>query len=49
MLTAVGFYRCRATLAAIYASTELHLLTDGSPGHTETWDYLERRLREAGL
>eukprot|EP00536_Pseudo-nitzschia_multiseries_P017376 jgi/Psemu1/314440/fgenesh1_kg.1522_\ len=33
-------------LGAIFVATELHLLTDSSPGYAETWSFLNDRLNE---
>lgn len=33
-------------LQAIYASTELYMLTDFSPGHADTWQALDRRVAD---
>ncbi len=30
----------------VYASTELHLLTDKSPEFNATWEFLERRIED---
>mmetsp|Transcript_4322 Transcript_4322/g.11306 ORF Transcript_4322/g.11306 Transcript_4322/m.11306 type:complete len:298 (-) Transcript_4322:1940-2833(-) len=35
-----------AVLGMIYASTELHLLTDTSPDYAETWAFLRQRAQE---
>lgn len=45
--TDVSWYTKRATLAAIYTSTELYMLTDYSPGFADTWQQLERRIHDA--
>ena len=36
----------RAAIGAIYVMTELHFLTDTSPGHDDTWKFLHRRVSE---
>ena len=40
----MNYYTKRVSLAAIYKSSELHLLNDSSPDHDETWRFLERRV-----
>lgn len=45
--TDMSWYTKRATLAAIYLSTELYMLTDPSPNFSDTWDALERRLHDS--
>lgn len=42
-----SWYTKRASLSAIYASTELFMTTDSSEGFTETQQFLRRRLDEA--
>lgn len=42
-----SWYTKRASLSAIYASTELFMTTDTSEGFTETLRFLRRRLDEA--
>ena len=42
-----SYYSKRATLAAVYAACELHLLADYSPGHDETRRSVRRRLEDA--
>ena len=39
-----SFYTKRATLAAVYSATVLYWLQDDSPGHEQTWGFLQRRL-----
>ncbi|KAI5793810.1 rpsU-divergently transcribed protein [Peziza echinospora] len=41
-----SWYTKRATLAAVYSSTELFMTQDRSHGHADTWDFLDRRLRD---
>jgi len=41
------WYTKRASLAAIYASSELFMTTDKSPNFGETRAFLQRRLEEA--
>jgi ubiquinone biosynthesis protein COQ9 len=40
----VNWYTKRATLSGVYASTVLYWLGDNSPGHAETWAFLDRRI-----
>lgn len=40
----VNWYSKRATLAAVISSTVLFWLGDDSPGHQDTWDFLDRRI-----
>lgn len=40
----VNWYTKRATLSAVYGSTVLYWLGDDSPGHSATWDFLDRRI-----
>ena len=42
----MNWYTKRALLAGVYTATELYMLTDYSPGYAETWDALDRRLRD---
>ncbi|MDQ2094483.1 COQ9 family protein [Rhodalgimonas zhirmunskyi] len=39
-----NWYTKRATLGAVYSSTLLFWLGDDSPGHEETWEFLDRRI-----
>lgn len=39
-----SWYTKRASLAAVYASTELFMTTDRSPDYVETERFLDRRL-----
>ncbi len=41
-----SWYTKRALLAGVYASTELYMLTDYSPGYADTWESLDRRLAD---
>lgn len=41
-----SWYTKRASLSAVYASTELFMTTDRSEGFTETRKFLRRRLGE---
>jgi len=41
-----SWYTKRASLSAIYASSELFMTTDISPGYAETERFLDRRLEE---
>lgn len=40
------WYSKRATLSAVYGSTVLYWLGDDSPGHQDTWDFLDRRISD---
>lgn len=44
--TQFGWYTRRIGLATIYKMTEVFMLADTSPGHEETWKFLDRRLEE---
>ncbi|CAM9739546.1 unnamed protein product [Ascophyllum nodosum] len=44
--TDLVWYGKRGYIAGIYASTELHMLTDDSDGLADTWAYLDRRLSD---
>jgi ubiquinone biosynthesis protein COQ9 len=46
--TDFSFYTKRATLAGVYGATVLYWLNDRSPGTTETWAFLQRRLADVG-
>ena len=39
-----NWYTKRATLSAVYGSTVLFWLGDGSEGHVDTWNFLDRRI-----
>jgi len=39
-----SWYTKRAAICAIYASTELAMAQDKSPGFSATWGFLDRRL-----
>jgi ubiquinone biosynthesis protein COQ9 len=41
-----SWYTKRATLSAVYSSTELFMTTDSSPNYNETENFLDRRLSE---
>ncbi|MBO6560304.1 MAG: COQ9 family protein [Nisaea sp.] len=43
--TDYNFYTKRGLLAAVYSSTLLFWLNDSSEDHVETWDFLDRRIR----
>lgn len=47
--TGPEWYSKRAALGLVYTAAELHLLTDSSPGHQATWDFLGGRLTELAL
>lgn len=38
----------RIGLATIYKMTELYMIQDKSPDHNKTWEFLARRIEEAG-
>lgn len=40
----VNWYTKRATLSGVYSATVLYWLGDASENHTETWDFLDRRI-----
>lgn len=40
----VNWYTKRATLSAVYSATVLFWLGDDSPGHHDTWEFLDRRI-----
>lgn len=40
----VNWYTKRASLAAVYSSVLLYWLGDDSPGHSATWEFLDRRI-----
>lgn len=44
--TDYNWYTKRGLLAGVYTSTELYMLTDYSPEFADTWDVLDRRLRD---
>jgi hypothetical protein len=41
-----SWYSRRALLMGVSAAAELFMLTDHSPGHADTWAFVERRLEE---
>ncbi len=41
-----NWYSKRAILSAVYGSTVLYWLGDDSPGHKDTWEYLDRRIED---
>jgi len=45
--TDMSWYAKRAALAAIYCTTELHMLNDKSVDYIDTWTFLHRRLNDA--
>ena len=45
--TDLNWYSRRAGLAAIYASTEVYMLTDKTDDFRDTWDFLQRRFDDA--
>eukprot|EP01114_Cavostelium_apophysatum_P017901 TRINITY_DN5410_c0_g2_i1.p1 TRINITY_DN5410_c0_g2~~TRINITY_DN5410_c0_g2_i1.p1 ORF type:complete len:286 (+),score=34.06 TRINITY_DN5410_c0_g2_i1:49-906(+) len=44
--TNFDWYTKRATVAAIYSSAEIFMLTDASPGFKDTFAFVERRLND---
>ena len=42
----MSWYSKRATLAAIYLSTELYMMEDKSPGFVDTYAFLDRRFED---
>lgn len=42
----LNWYTKRATLSAVYGATVLFWLGDDSPGHSATWDFLDRRIAD---
>ncbi|SFR09220.1 COQ9 family protein [Poseidonocella sedimentorum] len=40
----LNWYTKRATLSGVYSSTVLYWLGDTSPGHQQTWEFLDRRI-----
>ena len=44
--TDYNWYTKRGLLAAVYAATELFMITDYSPGYADTWQSLDRRLKD---
>eukprot|EP01083_Nonionella_stella_P131450 399367_1 len=42
-----NWYTKRMLLAGVYTSTELFMLMDKSPGYSDTWKFLDRRLEDA--
>jgi ubiquinone biosynthesis protein COQ9 len=45
--TDLSWYSRRALAMGVYASTELYMLSDCSPGFADTWAALARRLDDA--
>ena len=41
-----NFYSKRGLLAGVFSATVLYWLNDRSEGYAETWDFLDRRLRD---
>lgn len=41
-----NWYTKRASLAAVYKSTEIYMLQDKSDDHRDTWGFLERRVAD---
>lgn len=44
--TDLNWYTKRATLSGVYSAVVLYWLGDDSPGHAETWDFLDRRIED---
>src|SRR3546814_12063346 len=44
--TDFNFYTKRGLLAAVYSSTLLYWLDDGSDGHADSWAFLDRRIAD---
>ncbi|KAK9808338.1 hypothetical protein WJX73_003692 [Symbiochloris irregularis] len=44
--TEYNWYTKRALLAGVYTASELYMLTDYSPGLADTWEALDRRVRD---
>jgi rpsU-divergently transcribed protein len=42
----LSWYAKRLGLLGVYSSTELYLLTDTTPAHQSTWEFLDRRLED---
>jgi ubiquinone biosynthesis protein COQ9 len=42
----LNWYTKRATLGAVYSSTVLFWLGDESPGHQDTWAFVDRRIED---
>ena len=45
--TSIEWYTRRGLLVLINGLTELHIVQDSSPGHADTWAFLDRRLADA--
>ncbi|XP_034176179.1 ubiquinone biosynthesis protein COQ9, mitochondrial isoform X3 [Osmia lignaria lignaria] len=43
----INWYTRRVVLAGIYKTTELYMLQDNSEDHRQTWNFLERRIKDA--
>lgn len=43
----INWYTRRIVLAGIYKTTELYMLQDQSEDHKHTWQFLERRIKDA--
>ncbi len=42
----INWYSKRAILSGVYAATLLYWLGDDSPGHSATWEFLDRRIAD---
>jgi hypothetical protein len=47
--TDLHWYSRRLLLVSVIVASELHLLTDASAGHAETWAFIERRVADVAL
>ncbi|KAG9455814.1 hypothetical protein H6P81_000322 [Aristolochia fimbriata] len=45
--TNMDWYVKRTILGGIYSTTELYMITDHSPEFCDTWDFLNRRIKDA--
>lgn len=48
MATDMSWYAKRGAVAAIYLATEVFMLQDKSPNFEDTWEFLSRRMQDAG-
>jgi ubiquinone biosynthesis protein COQ9 len=46
--TDFSYYTKRAAMSGIYVAAELYLLTDKSEDYTDTWKFVENRIRDMG-
>lgn len=47
MFLQMNWYIRRTGVAGIYKTTELYLLQDSSEEHKNTWEFLNRRIKDA--